>query len=216
MRHVGTLIAAIVIGPVAWILLAIGQDRSVQAFTTAQSSGAFNTGDFIRTALLLAAAGILLGLVATLRFSPLGAALTGVVYAGSYLAMVTRPTWLLSLLGHKVTVAGQHADIATPVRTGTTLLIGAALLVAVLSIQRWRRWPKPDADMPEKEAPNRFSSFAAPERDRPLGAEGLGLTTADPTPQPYATTVTDTGAQPTGIGATHWANSLRRSSEVRR
>jgi hypothetical protein len=31
MRHVGTLIAAIISAPLAWILLAYGQDRSVQA-----------------------------------------------------------------------------------------------------------------------------------------------------------------------------------------
>ncbi|MBM0235984.1 hypothetical protein JNW88_00585 [Micromonospora sp. ATA32] len=210
------MIAAIVIGPLAWILLAIGQDHSVQAFTTAQSSGAFNTGDFARTALLLAAAGILLGLIATLRFSPLGAVLTGVVYAGTYLAMLTRPTWLMRLLGHKVTVAGQHADLATPVRTGTTLLIGAALLVAVPSVQRWRRWPRPAAEASEMEAPENFSSPAVPAQDRPLGAEGLGLTTASQTPQPDATTDNYTGPQPTGVGATHWANTLRSNSEARR
>ncbi|WP_165440058.1 hypothetical protein [Micromonospora kangleipakensis] len=42
-------------------------------------------------------------------------------------------------------MAGQHADLATPVRTGTTLLIGAAILVAVPSVQRWRRWPRQPA-----------------------------------------------------------------------
>ncbi|WP_157746415.1 hypothetical protein [Micromonospora inositola] len=215
MRHVGTLIAAIVIGPLAWILLAIGQDRSVQAFTTAQSSGAFNTGDFVRTALLLAAAGVLLGLIATLRFSPLGAVLTGLVYASSYLAMLTRPAWLLRLLGHKLTVAGQHADLATPVRTGTTLLIGAAMLVAVLSAQRWRRWPNPAAEAPEMAALESPSSPFASAQDRPLGAEGLGLT-AGQTRQPDATTVNDTGPQRTGVGAGHWANTLRNNSEARR
>ncbi len=204
-----------VIGPLAWILLAIGQDSSVRAFTAAQSSGAFNTGDFMRNALLLAAAGLLLGLIATLRISPLGAVLTGVVYAGSYLAMLTRPTWLLRLLGHKVTVAGQHADLATPVRTGTTLLIGAAMLVAVLSVQRWRRWPRPAAEAPEMEAPDSFSSPAALAQDRALGAEGLGPTTAGQTPQPYSA-ANDTGPQPAGVGAAHWANALRRGSEARR
>ncbi|PWR06602.1 hypothetical protein DKT69_36550 [Micromonospora sicca] len=216
MRHVGTLIAAIVIGPLAWILLAIGQGRSVQAFTAAQTSGAFNTGDFVRTALLLAAAGILLGLIATLRFSPLGAVLTGIVYAGSYLAMMMRPTWLLRLLGHQGTVAGQHADLATPVRTGTTLLIGAAMLVAVLSVQRWRRWPRPAAEAPEMATPESSSSPVALAPDRPLGAEGLGLTAAGQTQWPDATTENDTGPQPAGVGATHRANTLRSNSEARR
>lgn len=209
MRHIGTLLAAIIIGPLAWILLAIGQDRSFQAFTAAQSSGAFDTGDFVRTALLLLAGGILLGLIATLRFSPLGAVLTGVVYAGTYLAMLPRPTWLLSLLGHKVTLLGQHADLATPVRTGTTLLVGAAMLVAVVSAQRWRRWPQPAAEASGVEAPEDFSGVAA--RD-PLAADWLGLTAAGQTSQPDPTI----GTAPTGVGATHWANSLRSNSEARR
>ena len=58
MRHVGTLFAAIVIAPLAWILLAFGQERSAGAFADAQSSGAFHGGDFLRPLLFLAAAGI--------------------------------------------------------------------------------------------------------------------------------------------------------------
>ncbi len=80
MRHLGTLIAAVVIGPSAWILLAFGQDRSAQAFAHAQNT-ALHTGDFVRPVEYLAAAGLLLGLLATLRVSPLGSVLTGLGFA---------------------------------------------------------------------------------------------------------------------------------------
>jgi hypothetical protein len=71
MRHIGTVIAAVIVGPLAWILLAMGQDRSAQEFANARDSSAVDTNYIIRPMLLLAAAGILLGLIAVLRLSPL-------------------------------------------------------------------------------------------------------------------------------------------------
>src|SRR5258705_9110670 len=144
MRHIGTLIAALVIAPLAWILTAYGQDRSAQTFANAGSGGAVNTGDVTRALLLLAAAGVLLGLIATLRFSPLGAAVSGAAYIAIYATLLIAPHGLLNLFNHTVSVAGQRADLSTPIRTGTTLILGAAMLVGVASVGRWRRWPRPE------------------------------------------------------------------------
>jgi hypothetical protein len=47
-QHLGTLIVAIVVGPLAWVMLAFGQDRSAEAFANASVSGAFNTEVFVR------------------------------------------------------------------------------------------------------------------------------------------------------------------------
>lgn len=146
MRHIGTLIAAIVIGPLAWILTAYGQDRSAEAFAKAGNSGAFHTGDFVQPLVYLAVAGLLLGLIATLRYSPLGAVLTGVVYVASYVILLIDPTWEMKLFTGNISIFHHTADPRTPVRTGTTLLIGALLLVAVASVGRWRRWPRTAAD----------------------------------------------------------------------
>jgi hypothetical protein len=139
MRHLGTLAAAIVIAPLAWILLAFGQDRSEGAF-----EGSLHPGGFLRPALCLAAAGILLGLIGTLRFSPLGAVAAGVGYAVSYLALLVNPQRVVNLFPHHISVLGRSADPVTPLRTGTALIVGALLLVAVASIGRWRRWPVGD------------------------------------------------------------------------
>lgn len=177
MRHIGTLIAAIVIGPLAWMLLAFGEHQSAEAFAHAQSTDSLHHNDFVRPVLLLAGAGILLGLIATLRFSPLGAVLTGLVYAASYLVMLVEPRRLLDLLNHDITVAGQEANLATPVQNGTALLLGGVLLVGVFSVHRWRRWPRPDVDATETVRRDDSFSFRSA-RDRPLGAEGLGLTNA--------------------------------------
>lgn len=161
MRHLSTLIAAVFIAPLSWVLLAYGQDGSAQALTVA------GYGDFVRPAVCLAGAGLLLGLLATLRFSPLGVVVTGAGYAASYLALLAAPDRVLDLFSLNMNVAGRHADLATPLRTGTTLLLGALMLVAVASVARWRAWPSTEASTdpatPAEKSPE----------DRLLGADGL-------------------------------------------
>jgi hypothetical protein len=183
MRHLGTVLAAAVVGPLAWILFALGQDRSERAFAAAQNGGALDSGDFVRPALVLAAAGMVLGLIATLRFSPLGAALTGLVYSASYLGLLVSPTGVTKLFDHRLTLSGHQVDMAAPLRTGTTLLVGSLLLVGVVSIRRWQRWPRPTDDRP---APLQADEILPPanRRDRPLGVDGLELDTPRSTPEP--------------------------------
>lgn len=207
MRHIGTLIAALVVGPLAWFLLAIGQDRSAQVFANAQDGSALHTNDFVRPVLLLAAAGIVLGLIATLRFSPLGAVLTGIVYAATYLGLLINPTWVLKLVDHKLALAGHQADLATPVRTGTTLLLGSLLLVGVASFHRWRRWPRPDDDAPAAVVPDQFISPVS-KQDRPLGAEGLGLAKPRASDPDLNTRYSAEPERPVA-GGQDWAGSLR-------
>lgn len=174
MRHLWTLIAAVVIAPLTWLLLAYGQDRSLQAFANEDATGSFDTGDFVRPVACLAAAGLLLGLIASLRFSPLGATLTGAVYTASYVALMASPDTVMDLIPNNISVAGRDADPATPVRTGVTMLLGALLLMAVVSVSRWRRWPASEEATPEPAA-------QLPE-NRPLGGDGLGLTAAPRSP----------------------------------
>jgi hypothetical protein len=167
MRHISTLLAAVFVAPLSWLLLAFGQDRSAQAFADAQHNGAFDTGDFVRPVACLAAAGLLLGLLATLRFSPLGATVTGAVYAAGYLALLFDPDGVLGLFPRSLSVAGRSADPTTPLRTGTAMVLGGLMLVATFSVGRWRR--RPSAGEPEEQG------TVEPAPDRLVGAEGLGL-----------------------------------------
>jgi hypothetical protein len=141
MRHLGTLFAAIVIAPAAWLLIAFGQTETGPAFAKALASGAWPAGDFIPALLLLGGAGILLGLIGTLRFSPLGAVLTGLAYTASFVSLLFAGKTVNSLLNYTITIAGHKADLRAPVGTGTSLILGALLLVSVASIKRWLRWP---------------------------------------------------------------------------
>jgi hypothetical protein len=143
MRHLGTLIAAIVIAPAAWLLIAFGQGEAGSSFAKAQTSGAWPAGDFLAPLLLLAGAGILLGLIGTLRFSPLGAVLTGLIYAASFVAVLFAGKAVNDLLNHTITISGRTADLRAPVASGASLVLGALLLVSAASVRRWRRWPSP-------------------------------------------------------------------------
>ncbi|MER7893095.1 hypothetical protein ABTX15_25065 [Micromonospora sp. NPDC094482] len=175
MRHVWTMITAIVVAPLAWLLLAYGQDRTLQAFATGESTGTLATAAFVWPAVCLAAAGLLLGLIATLRVSPLGAVLTGLAYTASYLALLVDPDAVLGLFPKSLSLAGRSVDPTMPLRTGGALLLGALLLVGIASVGRWRRWPAPAVAEAEPDL-----EVTQPE-DRPLGVEGLGFA-AEPTP----------------------------------
>jgi hypothetical protein len=165
MRHIRTLIAAIVIAPLAWVLLALGQERSADAFAGTSHGSALHAGDFVRPLLLLAVAGLLLGVLGTLRFSPLGAMVIGIVYASSSVMLLVAPSRVMDMFSDDVWVAGRHLDLAAPIRTGTTTVLGVLLLIGAISVQRWRSWPRPADSAPEH----------APALDRPVGLDGLDL-----------------------------------------
>ncbi|GAA4257321.1 hypothetical protein [Dactylosporangium darangshiense] len=162
MRHIRTLIVAVFVAPLAWVLLALGQVRSDGAF-----GDTLHASSFVKPALLLAVAGLLLGLLATLRISPLGAVAIGVVYTLSYALLLVAPARVTRLLPDDFYVAGHKLDLSAPLRSGVAMVLGVLLLVAAASAQRWRAWPRPDAEEP---------GGSKLDDDRPLGTEGLGLT----------------------------------------
>ncbi|GAA4261553.1 hypothetical protein [Dactylosporangium darangshiense] len=177
MRHIRTLIVAIVVAPLAWVLLAVGLDRSARAFPGAGHSSALHAGDFVTPVLLLAVAGLLLGVLGTLRLSPLGAVVIGVVYTLSYTMLLIAPSQTAKLFAHDFWVADRHVDLAVPLRTGTAMVLGVLLLVGAFSVQRWRRWPRPEAAAAE----------TTTDSDRPLGTDWLGLTPANGDTEPEQT-----------------------------
>ncbi len=141
MRHVWTLIAAIVITPVAWLLIAFGQTQAGHAFDTATKNDAWSATAFVWPLIFLAGAGLLLGLLATLRFSPLGAVVTGLVFVASYVVLMADGKALYTHLDYTVTILKHDAQLPAPITNGTTLVLGALLLVGVASVARWRRLP---------------------------------------------------------------------------
>jgi hypothetical protein len=150
MRHLGSLIAGVVAVPLGWLLLAFGQVGSAKAFANAARTGTYHTNDYVRPLIFLAVAGIVIGLIATLRISPVGPLVAGIAYAGSYVALLIAPRRVYDAFNYNVKISGQTADLTLPLTTGASLAIGAALLVAVASVSRWRRWPRPGAESLEE------------------------------------------------------------------
>jgi hypothetical protein len=199
MWHIATLIAAIVVGPSAWILLAFGQDRSADVFAEASRSGTFRTEDFVGPLLLLVGAGLLLGILVTLRFSPLGATVIGIAYTSSYTLLLIAPKGTLDLLSSHLSVGNRHADLTTPIRTGTTVVLGLLLLAAALNIGRRRRGPTP------------ATAYEAARDDR--GIPVVGMRTD---PDRAVRYVTRPEPDEADSYAPHWSSSVQGTNEYHR
>ncbi|WBB77390.1 hypothetical protein O7606_13915 [Micromonospora sp. WMMD882] len=177
MRHLWSFLAGLVVAPVTWVLVALGQDGSGRTIDRWVELGTFNTANLIEPAVYLGVAGLLLGLVGMLRVSPLGPLVAGLLLVAPYVGMFVAPFEVRDLVPDGWQVFGDPLPLLLPVRNGTLFLIGVALLVAVFSGQRWRRWPRPLAPSPEpppsaaNEEPTYaltdFSSRGPDDRDSP-------------------------------------------------
>lgn len=190
MRHLGSLIAGIVIGIVAWILIGYAQAKIGSAAVTGVDRHSW--GHYSAALLLMAIAGLLIGLIASTRVSPIGPFVAGAGYVLLQLAYVTWPHFLNWLPG---SVFGQHDIWTRPASSGVFALLGLVLLVGVLSVRRWQRWPRrrvaeagttePVADTttdPDRDVVSRERFPIGARRDQPVADEGAPAgTTTDPT-----------------------------------
>jgi hypothetical protein len=140
MRHLGSLLAGLVVAPLVWVLIAAGQPRTAQTFVRWRDLDSVYTGDLLRPLGLLAAAGLLTGLVLALRLSPVGPLVAGVAYLAMYGFAFVDPFRVIDVLP-QININGYRIDTTVPFTNGTMALIGVALVAAALSRRRWQRWP---------------------------------------------------------------------------
>ncbi|MEU7614760.1 hypothetical protein AB0M91_27690 [Micromonospora rifamycinica] len=143
MRHLWSFLAGLVVAPITWVLLTLGQDGSGRTVDRWVEIGTYNTANLIEPAVYLGVAGILLGLVGTLRTSPLGPLVAGLLLVTPYVGMFIAPFTVLDRIPSDWKVLGDPLPLRQPVQNGTLFLIGVLLLMAVFSVRRWRRWPQP-------------------------------------------------------------------------
>lgn len=141
MRHLWSLLAGLVAAPLAWVLLALAQDGSTSTIGRWEQRAAFDTAELIVPGCYLAAAGVLLGLIATLRISPLGPVVAGLLLTTVYGLMFVNPFRVHDALPEDWSFRGEPVPLMLPLDNGTLGLVGLLLLMAVFSAQRWRRWP---------------------------------------------------------------------------
>lgn len=143
MRHLWSLLAGVVAAPLAWLCLAIGQYQSSRTVAEWNEENLFDTAELIGPAAFLVGAGVLLGLVGTLRWSPVGPLVAGLLFVVPTIFMFIDPFRTLDAFSvdQQRNLLEQDYQPWLPLESGTSLVLGMLLLVAVFSRQRWRRWP---------------------------------------------------------------------------
>jgi hypothetical protein len=141
MRHLWSFLAGVAVAPLAWVLIALGQDGSSRTVDRWAEVGTYNTANLIEPAVYLTVIGILLGVLGTLRFSPLGPVTAGLLLVGPYVGHFVDPFAVQDAVPTNWSLFGDPVPLLLPVENGTLFLVGAALLMAAFSVQRWRRWP---------------------------------------------------------------------------
>ncbi|MEU4639112.1 hypothetical protein [Micromonospora sp. NPDC023814] len=158
MRHLWSFLAGLVVAPVTWVLVTLGQDGSAGTVDRWVEIGTSNSANLIEPAVYLAVGGILLGLLGTLRISPLGPLVAGLLLAAPYVGLFAAPFEVRDRIPDGWKVFGDPLPLHVPVENGTLFLIGLLLIMATFSGQRWRRWPRPAAEVAPEPA-------TGPERD---------------------------------------------------
>ncbi|MEV4541446.1 hypothetical protein [Micromonospora echinaurantiaca] len=185
MRHLWSFLAGLVVAPVTWVLVALGQDGSAGTVDRWVEIGTFNTANLIEPAVYLAVGGILLGLLGTLRISPLGPLVAGLLLAIPYVGLFVAPFQVRNRIPDDWKAFGDPLALRLPVENGTLFLIGLLLIVAVFSGHRWRQWPESATEPAPAAGPagqdftlTDWSSSGTSDRDTPP----LTLGYPDPTP----------------------------------
>ncbi|WP_018221054.1 hypothetical protein [Salinispora pacifica] len=141
------------VAPVTWILVTLGQDGSARTVNRWMDIGQFNSANLIEPAVWLVVGGVLLGLLGTLRVSPIGPIVAGLLLATPYLGLALRPFAVRDRIPTDWEVLGDPLPLLLPLENGTLFLIGLLLLVAGFSGQRWRQWPTTKAEPKTAESP---------------------------------------------------------------
>jgi|KBSSwiStaDraftv2_1062776.scaffolds.fasta_scaffold31239_3 hypothetical protein len=139
MRHTWSLVAGAVFTPLAWFLIAFGQGAMTGPVSLANSRG-----DFLLGGLLIVGVGLMLGLIGSLRTSPVGALFTSVVYLGISIYAFTSPLTDIDLFGRIFKVGSYDVVLATPVNHGVLAAVGGMLLMAIFSPARWKGGQVPE------------------------------------------------------------------------
>jgi hypothetical protein len=170
MRHLWSLIAGVVLAPIVWAVAAFGQ--AVTAQVGANGAPTSFESKLLIAAAAFAGAGLVFGIIGTLRISPVGPLIAGLAYLGCYGFAIAAPGTAHDAFDRVTKVAGYEVHYATALTTGLIPVLGAALLMAVFSPSRWRSWP-PAAAEPSATAPSGEPS-SIPEDEQSTEAQTAG------------------------------------------
>jgi len=128
MRHVLSLVLGVVVAPLVWVAVAVGQGATKEGVP----HGLLVSG------LVLVGVGLVAGLLVSLRTSPLGAVFAGIVFLGASAFMYLDHNRGMDLFTTNWTIMRYPIDLASPLTTGVLAFAGGLLLMSVFSAARWR------------------------------------------------------------------------------
>jgi hypothetical protein len=185
MRHLGSIVLALLLAAATWVLTGIGISKFAEA-------RADSVGFGIDLALGVAAvvgAGVCFALLVLPRFSPLGPVLAGLGFLGLVVWRVG------DLDGFNRAVPADFLNVTLALRNpadGYAALLAVPLLGTLFSARRWRRHEQPPAEYAAPMAPVYQTATLPAAYPGPPGEEYPlvpGLPTAGYPPQPYQPTV---------------------------
>jgi hypothetical protein len=138
MRHLISLLAGLVLAPIVWFLAALGDYRLVTALPRGAAAGGSSKA-LLLGVLLLLAGGLWIGILAGTRVSPAGSIAIGLVWLGAGVMFVDDPKQLAGWLPDGP--GGHHGLFLLPLEHGYAFLVGAAMMLPMISISRWRGAP---------------------------------------------------------------------------
>lgn len=208
MRHLWSLLAGVVAAPLTWVLVSMGQADSSNTVAGWAETRRYDTLDLIEPAIYLVVAGVLLGVIGTLRFSPLGPLVAGLLLITPYAGLFVDPLAVRDAVPDNWNVFDRDIPLLVPLDNGTLVLLGALLVIAAFSVQRWRRWPLASGYAPEpftnKDEPDTLPDvITAPAGLSPFNAFG---TSASPEPDETPTVPSRPGG-----GGTPWSGPPTRA-----
>lgn len=211
MRHLWSFLAGLVVAPVTWILVTLGQDGSARTVDRWVEIDRFNSANLIEPAVWLFVGGVLLGLLGTLRVSPIGPIVAGLLLATPYLGLAISPFAVRNRIPADWEVLGDPLPLRLPLENGTLFLIGLLLMVAGFSGQRWRQWPTPKPEPKAAENPDPSDTPLddwPPTPERESTETAMGGPTSDPSLGNPKSDLTEALPQRTG-GETPWSTPPR-------
>lgn len=198
MRHLWSLLAGIVAAPLTWVLVAAGQSGSSRTVANWTATNSFNWANLLEPAVYLLMAGILLGLLGTLRFSPAGPLAAGLLLVTPYAGLFVEPFVVRDWIPANWRIVDDELPLHLPLDNGTLLFIGTLLLMAAFSVQRWRRWP---TAIPSQEADTAAATDERSLDDWPPRAD-KATETSQPATEPYPLPRRQTGARQNDLPGT--------------
>jgi hypothetical protein len=146
MRHLGSLLLALLLAPATWVLTGIG----VSKFTAAQGDPAGLDIDLAVGLAAVLGAGVCYALLILPRVSPLGLVVAGLAFLGLVVWRVA------DLDAFNRAVPADFFDIRLALRNpadGYAALLAVPLLATLFSTRRWRRHDHPPAWYPDPALP---------------------------------------------------------------